>query len=158
MRPAVVFARLRRVAASFSAVSVAGRAFCECVHRRKNTLVGEPSPRRPPSGCHTLDALKEVADCYYTLAGMATQADAPPAALAPPLSPTSLTRPSPPRPSTRSSQHGSPGPERREATWREEQAVLNHQLRLAKAEIANLCVLGSGWTRRLRVSASSFGD
>ncbi|BGP24238.1 hypothetical protein Rt10032_c03g1634 [Rhodotorula toruloides] len=69
---------------------------------------------------------------------MATQADTPPAALAPPLSPTSLTRPSPPRPPTRSSQHGSPGPERRDATWREEQAVLHHQLRLAKAEIANL--------------------
>ncbi|GAA6055084.1 hypothetical protein JCM3770_001787 [Rhodotorula araucariae] len=59
-----------------------------------------------------------------------------PPALAPPITvdPTnSSTRPSPPRPSTRTELR-----ERRDSSWREEQASLQHQLRLAKAEIASL--------------------
>ncbi|GAA5946167.1 hypothetical protein JCM3775_006303 [Rhodotorula graminis] len=56
--------------------------------------------------------------------------------LAPPLHLVDGTsRPSPPapRPPTRTDQR-----ERRDSSWREDQAQLQHQLRLAKAEIANL--------------------
>jgi len=59
--------------------------------------------------------------------------------LAPPLHLVDGTsrppNPPAPRPPTRTDQR-----ERKDSSWREDQAQLQHQLRLAKAEIANLCV------------------